>query len=150
MSSRDGPLLVTATPARHGRTGTQGIGGAVIGFMPRHPRWGRTGVTGDTVRFDGLRALRSPEPLDRVFVHLGAARFGRGWLRRCLHWSMSVDEAVRLTQTLEPRWVVAIHSEGWSHFTEGQADIERAFGQAGLADRLQGLPRGQRVAPQPA
>jgi L-ascorbate metabolism protein UlaG (beta-lactamase superfamily) len=150
VPSRNGPLLVTATPARHGRTGTRWIAGEVIGFMLRHPRWGRTYVTGDTVWFDGLQALRSSEPLDRVFVHLGAARFGRGWLRRCFHWSMSVEEAVRLTQTLRPRWVVPIHFEGWSHFTEGQAEIRRAFEQAGLADRLEWLPRGQRVAQLPA
>ncbi|MFN9185801.1 MAG: MBL fold metallo-hydrolase [Betaproteobacteria bacterium] len=141
----DGPLRVTATPARHGRNGTRWITGDVIGFMLRHPRWGRTYITGDTVWFDGLEALRSSEPLDRMFVHLGAARFGRGWLR-CLHWSMSVQEAVRLTNTLQPRRVVPIHFEGWSHFTEGRAEVARAFAHAGLADRLVWLPRGERVA----
>jgi L-ascorbate metabolism protein UlaG (beta-lactamase superfamily) len=93
---------------------------------------------------DGLEALRSSEPLDRMFVHLGAARFGRG-LRRCLHWSMNVAEAVRLTQALQPQQAVPIHFEGWSHFTEGREEVEQAFAQAGLADRLVWLPRGERV-----
>jgi L-ascorbate metabolism protein UlaG (beta-lactamase superfamily) len=147
VPSRDGhgaPLHVTATPARHGRSGTQWIAGDVIGFMLRHRRWGCTYITGDTVWFDGLEALRSSEPLDRMFVHLGAARFGRGLLR-CLHWSMNVAETVRLTQALQPRQVVPIHFEGWSHFTEGRDEVEQAFAQAGLTDRLVWLPRGERV-----
>jgi L-ascorbate metabolism protein UlaG (beta-lactamase superfamily) len=143
---RDGELLVTATPARHGRTGTGWIAGDVIGFILRHPQWGLIYITGDTVWFEGLRELCQYGAPDRLFVHLGAARFGRGWLRRCFHWSMSVEEALRLTEALQPRRVVPIHFEGWSHYTEGAAEVTRAFERAGLAERLLWLPRGQRVA----
>jgi L-ascorbate metabolism protein UlaG (beta-lactamase superfamily) len=142
----NGSLRVTATPARHGRSGTGWIAGEVIGFMLWHPRWGRTYITGDTVWFDALRGLSPPGEIDQMFVHLGAARFGRGWLRSCFHWSMSVDEAVCLTEALRPRHVVPIHFEGWSHFTEGAEEVARAFAKAGLDERLLWLPRGHRIA----
>ena len=39
--------------------------------------------------------------------------------------------------------MVAVHNEGWGHFTESQADVIQAFGALGLAARLLTLERGQ-------
>jgi hypothetical protein len=33
--------------------------------------------------------------------------------------------------------VIPLHFEGWEHFSESRADVERAFAAAGLSDRLQ-------------
>jgi len=41
---------------------------------------------------------------------------------------------------------VPIHYEGWSHLTEGRAEIERAFRAAGQEHRLRFLPPGQTVS----
>jgi hypothetical protein len=32
--------------------------------------------------------------------------------------------------------VVAVHFEGWTHFTQGRDTLPTAFDRAGLADRL--------------
>jgi hypothetical protein len=42
--------------------------------------------------------------------------------------------------------IVPIHYEGWSHLTEGRGEIEQAFREAGLEDRLRFLPLGRPVA----
>ena len=34
------------------------------------------------------------------------------------------------------RLQVPLHFEGWTHFSESRAEIDRAFAAAGLADRL--------------
>lgn len=39
--------------------------------------------------------------------------------------------------------IVPLHFEGWEHFTESRADIERAFAEAGMTDRLRWLVPGQ-------
>jgi L-ascorbate metabolism protein UlaG (beta-lactamase superfamily) len=136
-------VRVTAVPARHGPTGTNWLTGPVTGFVVEGPGAQRLYVTGDTVWFDGLRAVQRYGPIDTLFVHLGAARFGGGWLRRCAHWSFDAREAVRLVQALEPRSVVPIHMDGWSHFTQGLEDLRRELRAVGLARVLRPLPRGQ-------
>ena len=40
------------------------------------------------------------------------------------------------------RLVVPVHFEGWEHFSESRHDIDRAFHDAGLADRLRWLIPG--------
>jgi L-ascorbate metabolism protein UlaG (beta-lactamase superfamily) len=45
--------------------------------------------------------------------------------------------AASAAQILGARWVVPVHCDSWSHFTEGIDDIKSAFAAAGLADRLQ-------------
>ena len=42
-------------------------------------------------------------------------------------------EAARI---LGARRVVPAHFDGWAHFKEGRNEIEAAFAEAGLADRL--------------
>ena len=38
--------------------------------------------------------------------------------------------------------IIAIHNEGWVHFTQGQDDLARVFAMLGLGSRLQLLERG--------
>jgi hypothetical protein len=37
---------------------------------------------------------------------------------------------------------VAVHSEGWLHFTEGPGTVYRAFAEAGIGERLAVVPLG--------
>ena len=136
-----GTVRITAMPAYHARAGARWLAGPVIGFLIE-ALGRRHYVSGDTVWFDGLREMARQRPIDTLFVHLGAARFGRGLLRRCAHWSFTAEESARLSQVVQPRRIVPIHYEGWSHFTEGLAEIEIAYRQANMADRLVVLPRG--------
>jgi len=142
----DGVLGITATPARHGHPGTNWLAGDVIGFLLEHPILGRTYITGDTVWFDGLAAIRRNGPIDHLLIHLGAARFGRSILRRWMRWSMDGDEAARLSRILEAKWILPIHYEGWSHYTESRSEISAGFAASGLAERLVWLPRGVRMS----
>ena len=38
--------------------------------------------------------------------------------------------------------IVAIHNEGWEHFTETQEQLAHAFKALGIADRLKVLAKG--------
>jgi hypothetical protein len=42
--------------------------------------------------------------------------------------------------------IVPLHFEGWQHFTESRADIERTFAAAGLSARLRWLTPGAAVS----
>jgi hypothetical protein len=41
--------------------------------------------------------------------------------------------------------IVPLHFEGWAHFSESRAQVERAFAAAGLADRLRWPPPGRSI-----
>ena len=56
-------------------------------------------------------------------------------------------EAVELCGELRPRVTIPVHYEGWTHFREGRAAIERAFAAAPDAVRasVRWLPIGEAV-----
>jgi hypothetical protein len=39
--------------------------------------------------------------------------------------------------------VIAVHDEGWAHYTEGESDLRQAFAALGQAERLWPLERGR-------
>jgi hypothetical protein len=43
---------------------------------------------------------------------------------------MTAGDGVELCDELRPRTVVPVHYEGWSHFGDGRAEIERAVAGA--------------------
>jgi L-ascorbate metabolism protein UlaG (beta-lactamase superfamily) len=147
LPTREGPLCVTATPARHGPWGLGPIVGPVVGFLLEHAALpgGRLWITGDTRWFAGLRALKPRVRGGLVLPHLGAGRFGHGALRRWLRVSMDAGDALTLARELEPRRLLPIHFEGWSHFSEGAATVAAAFAAAGIEEQIQWLERGVRT-----
>jgi L-ascorbate metabolism protein UlaG (beta-lactamase superfamily) len=54
--------------------------------------------------------------------------------------SAGAAEAVRI---LDARHAVPVHHDGWAHFTEGGAELTKAFAEAGLTDRLTLLAPGE-------
>jgi L-ascorbate metabolism protein UlaG (beta-lactamase superfamily) len=50
--------------------------------------------------------------------------------------TLSADAAAQAAQVLGVRSVVAVHFEGWAHFTQGADDLRSAFAAAGIAERL--------------
>ncbi len=62
-----------------------------------------------------------------------------------VHYTLTGEEAVELCGVVKPRVVVPIHYEGWKHFHEGRADVERALARApdDLRRRVRWLPIGQ-------
>ena len=132
-------IEVTATPCRHGPPGFHPIVGDVIGFALR---WegGSLWVTGDTVLYGAVREAAARLEPDVVLLHLGAVRFG---VTGPLHYTLTAPDAVALCDVARPRVVVPVHYEGWSHFSQGRAEVERAF--AGSPHDVRWLPPGERV-----
>ncbi|RSM68231.1 MBL fold metallo-hydrolase [Actinoplanes sp. ATCC 53533] len=136
-------IEVTATPCRHGPPLSRPIVGDVIGFALRWEgqRHGVVWVSGDTVLHDGVRQVAGRIPVGVALVHLGGVRFP---VTGPLRYSMTARDAVELLGTVRPHTAVPVHYEGWKHFQEPRAAIEREFGDApkDVRDRIRWLPIG--------
>jgi L-ascorbate metabolism protein UlaG (beta-lactamase superfamily) len=126
------PIEVTATPCRHGPPLSHPIVGDVTGFALR---WdgqvgGELWISGDTVHYPGVAEVATRLDVGTAVVHLGGVRFP---ISGPLRYTMTGAEAAELCASIEPRTVVPIHYEGWSHFREGRDAAEAALG-AGLGD----------------
>jgi hypothetical protein len=53
--------------------------------------------------------------------------------------SQAATEAAHL---LSPATIIPVHTEGWSHFSEGPDHLKTTFTTAGLSDRLHILTHG--------
>ncbi|NRQ33799.1 MBL fold metallo-hydrolase [Nonomuraea sp. NN258] len=118
------PIDITATPCRHGPPLSGPIVGEVIGFALTWPgqEHGPLWITGDTVDHRALRRAAAAIRPGTVLLHLGGVGFpGTGPLR----YTMTARQAVRLCGAIAPRTVLPIHYEGWQHFRQGRAGIER-------------------------
>lgn len=134
-------ITVTATPCRHGPPLSRPIAGPVIGFALSWDtqEHGVFWITGDTVLYRGVREVPRRMTVDTVLLHLGAVRFP---VTGPLPYSLTAAQAVELCTLVQPRTIIPVHYEGWSHFTQGRAAVEQAFAAApdGLGERLHWLP----------
>jgi L-ascorbate metabolism protein UlaG (beta-lactamase superfamily) len=128
-------LTVTATPCRHGPFGTRPIVGEVVGFLVtwEGQRHGALWVSGDTVLYSGVREVAERAEVSAAVVHLGGVRFP---VTGKLRYSMTGADAVDLCATLRPRTVVPVHYEGWSHFAQGRAALERELASPRMVGRI--------------
>jgi L-ascorbate metabolism protein UlaG (beta-lactamase superfamily) len=82
-------------------------------------------------------------PVDVAVLFVGAVqiptRFDGAYL------TLSSDRAAIATELLEPRTVVPVHFEGWTHFTQGLDQIRAAFAGYGLSERLLAAEPGETV-----
>jgi L-ascorbate metabolism protein UlaG (beta-lactamase superfamily) len=98
-------------------------------------------ISGDNASLDVVRVVRERAGrIDVALLFAGAARLpvlDRAPL------TLTAADAVVAVQVLDAAVVVPLHVDGWSHFTEDVAELQRAFDAAGLAERLhvQGLRR---------
>jgi L-ascorbate metabolism protein UlaG (beta-lactamase superfamily) len=137
-------LRATATPARHGPEG--GDRGPVIGFLltsanqPETPRTPAVYVSGDTVWYDGVEEIARRADVRVAFLFMGAAR-----VREVgpAHLTLSANEGISVARAMPNATIVPLHYEGWEHFSEGRAEIDRTFAAAGLSERLRWLSPGQ-------
>jgi L-ascorbate metabolism protein UlaG (beta-lactamase superfamily) len=139
-------IEVTATPCRHGPRGLGFVYGDVIGFALRRrdPEDGALWISGDTVLFDGVREVAGRVRVDTALVHLGGVRFP---VTGPLRYTLTAREAVELCGLIRPRTAIPIHYEGWSHFKQGRAAIERELEGApeDVRSRIRWLPIGEAV-----
>jgi L-ascorbate metabolism protein UlaG (beta-lactamase superfamily) len=133
-------LRVTSTPARHGPPG--GDRGPVTGFVLQSDDENAAAIyiTGDTVWYEGVAEVTRRFDIGAVLLFAGAAR-----VRVAGPTPVTFDarDAVELAHALPDTVIAPVHYEGWEHFSEGRAEMERAFREAGLASRLRWLPRGE-------
>lgn len=110
-------LTVQATPCRHGPPLSRPIVGQVIGFAltlggsSRVALW----MTGDTVLHRPVRRVAEWLDVDVLLLHLGSVQFP---ITGPLRYSMNSADAVQMVRRTQPRVVVPVHYEGWSHFRE--------------------------------
>ena len=64
-----------------------------------------------------------------------------------VRYTMTARDAVELCRLIRPRTAIPIHYEGWKHFQQGRAEIEREFAAAPRPFRtsVRWLPIGARV-----
>jgi L-ascorbate metabolism protein UlaG (beta-lactamase superfamily) len=128
-------LRVTATPARHGPEG--GDRGPAIGFLLDDAVW----FSGDTVWYEGVQEVAERATgIAVALLCLGAARVKAAGDHPL---TFTAEEAVTVARAMPEARIVPVHFEGWEHFSESRADVEREFAAAGLTDRLHWPEPGQ-------
>jgi L-ascorbate metabolism protein UlaG (beta-lactamase superfamily) len=134
-------VTVTATPARHGPA--ENDRGPVIGFVLTHADDPTTlYLTGDTVWYEGVE-----EVLERFRVTVALLNLGAAKVAAVGDYPLTLTGAdgVEVARALPEATLVALHFEGWKHFSDSRADIEAAFSAAGLDDRLVWPPPGDPI-----
>lgn len=136
-------VFITATPAQHGPWFMNPITGPVVGFILewKGQKNGVLYISGDTVMFDGIKQVADRFHVGCAILHVGRASFKA---TGALHYTFTAKEAVEAAKVLDARTTFPIHYEGWSHFSEGRAEVERAFAHEGCSDRLNFFPIGER------
>ena len=122
-------ISVMATPCRHGPPLSRPVVGDVIGFALTWPgqQHGALWISGDTVLHRAVLQLADQLPVGVAILHLGGVRFP---ITGPLRYTMTARDAVRLCARLRPAVAFPVHYEGWSHFAEGRAAIERELATA--------------------
>ena len=140
-------IEITATPCRHGPPLSHPIVGDVVGFALRWDgqEHGLLWISGDTVLYDGVREVADRLQVDTALLHLGGVRFP---VSGPVRYTMTARDAVELCSLVRPRTAIPIHYEGWKHFREGRAAIEREFARApeDIQKRIRWLPIGVATA----
>jgi L-ascorbate metabolism protein UlaG (beta-lactamase superfamily) len=135
------PLTILATPCRHGPPLSRPVTGEVIGFAitRQHETHAAVWFSGDSVYYSGLKRIADRLDVDVAVIHLGAVRFrSTGPFR----YTMGARQAVKLLNRLRPRVAVPVHTDGWSHFSEGSAAARRVFSSTGAPSTIRWLDPG--------
>ncbi|MEU8899333.1 MBL fold metallo-hydrolase [Nocardia sp. NPDC048505] len=140
----DGTITVTAVPAIHGpgpRAQVEAIVGPVVGFVLTGAGLPTVYVSGDNASLSAVAEIAQLfAPVDTAILFAGAPRFPMLFDNAPI--VLDSAQTAQAADILGARQVVPVHFEGWSHFTEGRADLVAAFTAAGLADRLDLGERG--------
>jgi L-ascorbate metabolism protein UlaG (beta-lactamase superfamily) len=146
-SGGGGLVRVTAMPGRHApsvlRFALPPTMGSLIEWWSDGDAAGRPDrrvyISGDTLWYEGLRAIRDRVPeLDVAVLHLGGTRV------LGLTVTMDGEQGARLASVLGAPEILPIHHEDYEAFKSPVSDFVDAARRAGLADRVRVLRRGER------
>ncbi|GAB2471956.1 MBL fold metallo-hydrolase [Xylanimonas ulmi] len=138
-----GAVTVTAVPAQHGPDGTEHLTGPVTGFVLQARQAPTIYISGDNASLAVVEEIGARFPsIDVAVLFAGAAH------------TPLVDGSLTLTSTQAAQAIIrlgrprtlAMHTDGWAHFTENGATLRAAFATAGLGDLLLPTQPGDSVA----
>jgi L-ascorbate metabolism protein UlaG (beta-lactamase superfamily) len=137
-------VSVTAVPALHGPPGAEPVTGAVTGFVLGGDGLPTVYVSGDNASLDVVREIAEhTETIDVAVLFAGAVQipdiFDGAYL------TLSSDLAAQASLILGAETVIAMHFEGWTHFTQGAEEVRAAFAGHGISERLRIPTRGEPV-----
>ncbi|MEU8137246.1 MBL fold metallo-hydrolase [Streptodolium elevatio] len=135
-----GTVKVTAVPALHGPDGVdRGEDGEVTGFVLSGQGVPTTYISGDNASVKvakevGDRVKREIGPVDTAVVFAGAARTPAILDNAPL--TLTSQNAALVAKDLDPRKVVAVHTDSWNIYSEDMASLVKAFQDQGIAGKL--------------
>ena len=135
-------ISATSMPGRHGPAGVAALLPSVMGTMldmrDGQGRSYRLYISGDTMVFDDIAEIprRFPD-IDLAVLHLGGTR-----LLGLVTVTMDAKEGVRMLKLIAPRRAIPIHNDDYDVFKSPLTDFQRAVTEAGLADKVSYLARG--------
>ena len=142
----NGELTVLAVPAVHGpedaeREADGFVNCEVIGFVLSGEGLPTVYVSGDNASIRTVAEISRRVPrIDATVLHAGAARVPVRHGGRPL--SLDSRRAAAAAAVLDVSVVLPAHYDGWAHFSEGRADLELAFEEAGLTSLLRSVDHG--------
>ncbi|WP_329455943.1 MBL fold metallo-hydrolase [Streptomyces sp. NBC_01497] len=143
----EGELRVTAVPAVHGpedgaRDADGHVNCEVTGFVLSGRGLPTVYVSGDNASVRVVAEIsRRIGRVDVAVLFMGAARVAAKEQGRPL--TLTSERGSAAAAVLGPAMVIPAHCDGWAHFSEGHAEITRAFGEAGLSDVLADPEHGE-------
>ena len=138
-------VSITAMPGRHAPSALAvalpDVMGSILEVSPgAGERSVRLYITGDTIMYEGLREIPGRYPqLDLALLHLGGTRV------MGVTVTMDADQGVELLELVRPRMAIPIHFDDYEAFKSPLEDFLGAVRDAGLADRVRVLARGEAI-----
>jgi L-ascorbate metabolism protein UlaG (beta-lactamase superfamily) len=128
-------VTVKAVPALHGPPGAEPVTGPVVGFVLSGAGLPTVYVSGDNASLDVVRQIADRTgQIDIAVLFAGAVQIPD--IFEGSYLTLSSDLAAQATLILGARTVVALHFDGWTHFTQGADQLRAAFAGHGIAARL--------------
>ncbi|MEU0117512.1 MBL fold metallo-hydrolase [Streptomyces bobili] len=130
-----GTVTVTGLPARHGPVGCEPVTGDIAGFMLTSHDLPSVYVSGNNAALEHVSEIAERyAPVDTAVLFLGGTGMAFAFDGALL--TLDSAQGAEAAKLLGARRVVPGHYDSWAHFKEGRHEIEAAFTEAGLADRL--------------
>lgn len=123
-------LKITATPAQHRPWWIpEFVSGEVTGFVIEFDGQenGVIYLSGDTVYFNGIDAVAARYKIDIGIFNVGSVQFR--YLTGFGKYTMDGKDLVKAAHALAPNLLIPIHLQGWTHFKEKAATLERILQQ---------------------